>query len=34
MICKECIKKSLTIKRLQIKLFYQNFLNRLRNLGI
>lgn len=34
MICKECIKKNLIIKKLQIKMFYQNFLQRLRNLGI
>ena len=34
MICKECIKKSLIIKKLQIKMFYQNFLQKLRNLGI
>ena len=34
MICKECIKKSIEIKKLQVKLFYQNFLHRLRNLGI
>ena len=34
MICKECLKKSIIIKKLKIKLFYQNFLHRLRNLGI
>jgi hypothetical protein len=34
MICKECIKKSFIIKKLQLKLFYKNFVSRLRNLGI
>lgn len=34
MICKECIKKSIIIKQLQFKLFYKNFVSRLRNLGI
>lgn len=34
MICKECIKKSFIIKKLQLKLFYNNLVNRLRNLGI
>lgn len=34
MICKECIRKSIIIKKLQLKLFYKNFVSRLRNLGI
>jgi len=34
MICKECIKKSIIIKKLQLKLFIQKLLNRLRKFGI